>query len=176
MTKVLTLLFILLLSLACLIAYLFITEKIVAGSQKIAEGQLQLEQGEAMLAAGKAKLADGTRKLAQARGVYNQFKAIPFVGLATKLPISKEIIGIAHQKIADGGALVAKGNAKVKAGQAQLAEGKLELAHGEERLDFANQIRIVCAIGAIIFASLALVLGFYWRRSLSGVWKKQKLK
>ena len=99
MGKVLALLLIILLALASVAGYLFLTEKITAGERQIADGQRQLEQGQsaleegkakleagkAKLEAGKAKLEAGKRELAEGKKEYEHAKDNPFVVLADKL-------------------------------------------------------------------------------------------
>lgn len=74
MSKVLTLLLIILLALASVAGDLFLTEKITAGERQIADGQRQLEKGQTALDKGKAKLESGERELSEAKKEYEQTK------------------------------------------------------------------------------------------------------
>lgn len=174
MGKMLALLFIFLLTIGSVAGYIFLTEKINAGVLKIASGEGQLKQGEQMLARGKAKLAHGKRELSETKNVYNGIKTIPFVWIASKLPITGEVFTSANHEIAEGSQQVVKGVEKIKNGEKLLAAGRLELSRGVERLNQVNKIRIACAVSAIFFAALLMVLGFYWRRSLCDVCNMKK--
>ncbi|EKD73547.1 MAG: hypothetical protein ACD_45C00287G0006 [uncultured bacterium] len=169
MEKIATLLILILLAFASLGSYLFLTKEIIVGNLKIADGQRQLEQGEQMLAKGKAKLAGGEQKLSGAKSTYNKMQAAPLV-LVSVLPVTGVLAvaseKIASSKIAEGKQLAAKGEEKIKVGEKQLETGRLQLHVGMERLRHANEIRIACALGAIFFAFLSIVLGFYWRQSV----------
>lgn len=166
MPKLLTLMIFVVFSLALLFGYLFLTEKIVAGEQQIAAGQKKLAEGQEKLERGKAKLAQGKRKLSQVNKLYTEVNDIPLMGVVGKLPVTGMILQGASRDIAKGKMQIAQGQIKVKAGEGQIAAGKMALSRGEERLSLANMIRLGCKLGAAFFATLALVFGFYWRRSL----------
>jgi len=166
MRKLLTLLFIFLLMLGLFAGYLYLTDKITAGSLKIATGEKQIEEGEKELAKGKAKLSNGERNLSQAKSGYKSIKTISYLS-AVVMPFAGGVLTVASSqaignKISEGNQLVARGQQKIKAGQSQLSEGKKELSMGKERLKKAEKIRIVCGVGAIICAVLLIVLGFCW--------------
>ena len=174
MGKVLALLLIILLALASGAGYLFLTEKITAGERQIADGQRQLEQGQsaleegkAKLEAGKAKLEAGKRELAEGKKEYKQAKDNPFVVLADKLLQGGKGFKEAREQIAKGDKQVAKGEGQVTDGERRLDAGELELRRGREQLRLAKGARVACAVGAAFFASLSIVLGFCWRRSLA---------
>jgi chromosome segregation ATPase len=181
MGKVLALLLIVLLALASGAGYLFLTEKITAGERQIADGQRQLEQGQsaleegkakleagkAKLETGKAKLEAGKRELAEGKKEYKQAKDNPFVVLADKLLQGGKGFKEAREQIAKGDKQVAKGEGQVTDGERRLDAGELELRRGREQLRLAKGARVVCAVGAAFFASLSIVLGFCWRRSLA---------
>ena len=181
MGKVLALLLIILLALASGAGYLFLTEKITAGERQIADGQRQLEQGQsaleegkAKLEAGKAKLEAGKRELAEGKKEYKQAKDNPFVVLADKLLQGgkgfKEVRESRlprRKQLAKGDKQVAKGEGQVTDGERRLDAGELELRRGREQLRLAKGARVACAVGAAFFASLSIVLGFCWRRSLA---------
>ena len=174
MGKVLALLLIILLALASGAGYLFLTEKITAGERQIADGQRQLEQGQsaleegkAKLEAGKAKLEAGKRELAEGKKEYKQAKDNPFVVLADKLLQGGKGFKEAREQVAKGDKQVAKGEGQVTDGERRLDAGELELRRGREQLRLAKGARVACAVGAAFFASLSIVLGFCWRRSLA---------
>jgi chromosome segregation ATPase len=190
MGKVLALLLIILLALASVAGYLFLTEKITAGERQIADGQRQLEQGQsaleegkAKLEAGKAKLEAGKGELAEGKKEYKQAKDNPFVVLADKLLQGGKGFKEAREQIAKGDKQVAKGDKQVVKGDKQAAKGEgqvtdgerrldageLELRRGREQLRLAKGARVACAVGAAFFASLSIVLGFCWRRSLARI-------
>ena len=72
MGKVLALLLIILLALASVAGYLFLTEKITAGERQIADGQSQLEKEQPTLEEGKAKLEAGKRESSEGKKEYEQ--------------------------------------------------------------------------------------------------------
>jgi len=179
MGKLFTLLFILLLAIASLTGYLFLTQKISRGEQQIAEGRIQLEKGKKMLAAGKAKLHGGKQRLSRAKKTYNQVNLLTVVGMATLMPIPGLIINEATKnvgkgQIAEGERLIAGGAAKIKSGERRLKAGELQLNQGVEQIVLANKIRIACGIAAIIFGLLWLVLAFCWRCSLLTIFHPAK--
>ena len=174
MGKVLALLLIILLALASVAGYLFLTEKITAGERQIADGQRQLEQGQsaleegkAKLEAGKTKLEAGKRELAEGKKEYEQAKDNPFLVLADKLLQGGKGFKEAREQVAKGDKQVAKGEGQVTDGERRLDAGELELRRGREQLRLAKGARVACAVGAAFFASLSIVLGFCWRRSLA---------
>ena len=169
MGKVLALLLIILLALASVAGYLFLTEKITAGERQIAVGQRQLEHGQSALEEGKAKLEAGKRALAEGKKEYKQAKDNLFVVLADKLLQGGKGFKKASKQIAEGDKQVAKGEGQVTVGERRLDAGELELRRGREQVRLAKGARVACAIGAAFFASLSIVLGFCWRRSLAGL-------
>lgn len=169
MRNVLILLLITILGLVSMTGYLILSQKILAGEKKIAEGQLELENGEQMLAAGKARLANGKRQLSNAKSAYNKVNDIALLGIVSKLPITGAFFNVAHHQISEGQQLIAKGEAKVKNGEEQLAKGKLELEKGKIKMGAANNIRITFGIATAFFFVLAILLGIYWRKSLTNL-------
>jgi len=169
MGKVLALLLMILLALASVAGYLFLTEKIIAGERQIAEGQRRLEKGHPALEEGKAKLEAGKRELSEGKKDYEQAKDNPFLVLADKLLKGGKGFKDANEQIAEGEEQVAKGEGKVNVGENRLDAGELELRRGKEQLDLAKGARVACALGAALFATLSIVLGFYWRRSLARI-------
>ena len=183
MGKVLALLLIILLALASVAGYLFLTEKITAGERQIADGQRQLEQGQFALEEGKTKLEAGTRELAEGKKEYEQAKDNPFLVLADKLlqggkgfKEAREQVAKGDKQVAKGDKQVAKGDKQVAKGEGQVTDGErrldageLELRRGSEQLRLAKSARVACAFGAALFASLSIVLGFCWRRSLARI-------
>ena len=178
MGKVLALLLIILLALASVAGYLFLTEKITAGERQIADGQRQLEQGQSALEEGKAKLEAGKRELTEGKKEYEHAKDNPFLVLADKLlqggkgfKEAREQIAKGDKQVAKGDKQVSKGEGKVNVEERRLDAGELELRRGREQLRMAKGARVACALGAAFFASLSIVLGFCWRRSLASATK-----
>jgi len=149
-------------SLTSTTGYIYITKKISAGEQQLAAGAKQLENGQKLLAAGKKKLSAGKRKLSNAKKTMNY---ISLAGMAIAPPIG----GIAYlgmdKTLSGKDRLVANGEARVRSGEKQIKEGEIKLQQGYAKLSFAKKIQFACALGAIFFAVLAVVLGVYWRRS-----------
>jgi chromosome segregation ATPase len=169
MGKVLALLLIFLLALASVAGYLFLTEKITAGERQIADGQRQLEKGQTALEEGKDKLEAGERKLSEGKKEYEQAKDNLFLVLADKLLKGGKGFKEAREQIAEGDKQVAEGEGKVNVTGRRLDAGELELRRGREQLRLAKGARVACALGAVFFASLSIVLGFCWRRSLARI-------
>jgi uncharacterized phage infection (PIP) family protein YhgE len=154
------LVFLILMAVGTASGYFYLTEKITSGRLKIAAGKQQLEDGQKMLAQGKARLANGQGSLSQAKNIYHDVKSVPLMGLARYLPVTGTVFSIAHSRIAEGNQLVTKGQEKINAGEKQLSEGKLELSNGEKKLKYANHIRILYAVGAIMFTLLSILFAY----------------
>ncbi len=169
MGKVLTLLFMILLALASVAGYLLLTEKIIAGERQIAEGQRRLEKAKPALEKGKAKLEAGKRELSQGKKDYQEAEESLFLVLADKLLKSGKGFEDARERVAKGEKQTAKGEDKVNVGESRLDAGELELRQGKEKLDLAKGARVACALGAAFFATLSIVFGFCWRRSLARI-------
>jgi hypothetical protein len=169
MGKMLTLLLLMLLALASVAGSLVLTEKITAGERQIAEGQRQLKKGQVALEEGKAKLEAGKRELSAGKREYEQAKDNLFWVLADKLLKGGQGFKEARERITEGEKQVAKGGGKVNVGERRVDTGELELRRGREQLKLAKGARVACVFGAAFFASLSLVLGFWWRRSLARI-------
>jgi hypothetical protein len=100
---------------------------------------------------------------------YEQAEDNLFLVLADKLLKGGKGFKEARKQIAEGDEQVAKGEGKVNVGERQLDAGELELSRGREQLRLAKAARVACALGAAFFASLSIVLGFCWRRSLARI-------
>jgi hypothetical protein len=121
------------------------------------------------------------RELAEGKKEYEQAKDNPFLVLADKLLQGGKGFKEAREQVAEGDKQVAKGDKQVAKGDKQVAKGEgqvtdgerrldageLELRRGREQLRLAKGARVACAVGAAFFASLSIVLGFCWRRSLA---------
>jgi uncharacterized protein HemX len=169
MGKVLALLLIILLALASVAGYLFLTERITAGERQIADGQRQLKKGQTALEEGKDKLEAGERELSAGKKDYEQAKDNLFLVLADKLLKGGKGFKEAREQIAEGDKQVAEGEGKVNVAGRRLDAGELELRRGREQLRLAKGARVACALGAAFFASLSIVLVFCWRRSLARI-------
>jgi hypothetical protein len=133
-------------------------------------------------------LEAGKRELAEGKKEYEQAKDNPFLVLADKLLQGGKGFKEAREQVAEGDKQVAKGDKQVAKGDKQVAKGdkqvakgegqvtdgerrldagELELRRGREQLRLAKGARVACAVGAAFFASLSIVLGFCWRRSLA---------
>lgn len=169
MGKVLALLLIILLALASVAGYLSLTEKIIDGERQIADGQRQLDKEQPTLVEGKVKLEAGKRESSEGNKEYEQAKGNLFLVLADKLLKGGKGFKEARERIAEGNKQIAKGEDKVNVGERRLDAGKLELSRGREQLTLAKGARVACALGAAFFASVSIVLGFRWRRSLARI-------
>jgi predicted nucleic acid-binding Zn-ribbon protein len=169
MGKMLALLLIIVLALASVAGYLFLTEQITAGERQIADGQRQLEKGQPVLEEGKAKLEAGKQEMSESKKEYKQAKDNLFLVLADKLLEGGKGFKDAKERIVEGDKQVAKGEGEVNVGERRIDAVELELRRGRELLMLAKGARVACALVAAFFASLSIVLGFCWRRSLARI-------
>jgi hypothetical protein len=114
------------------------------------------------LEAGKQELSEGKKE-------YEQAEDNLLLVLADKLLNAGKSFEEGRKQIAKGDNQVAKGEGKVNVGERRLDAGELELRRGREQLNLAKGARVACALGAAFFASLSIVLGFFWRRSLARI-------
>lgn len=163
MGKALTLLLTILLALASVGGYVYLTGKITDGERRIAEGEGQLEEGRATLQEGQAELEAGKRELAAGEEAAEVVEDVDPLGGLLGGAASGEI----DRQLAEGNEEVADGEDRVAAGQERITAGELALRRGKERLQTARRIRVAFALGAAVFALLSIVLGFRWRRSLA---------
>jgi hypothetical protein len=127
-----------------------------------------LEQGQDTLEEGKVKLAAGKQKLADGQKEYEQANDSLFLVVLDKLLNAGRGFKDARTRLAKGAQQVAHGEVKVDAGEERVAAGELKLSRGRERLMLAKGARVACAVAAICFAALSMVLGFRWR--MKGPW------
>ena len=167
MAKIIALLLIILLALASVAGYFFLAEQITAGEKQIAAGQRQLEKGRLALEEGKVKLEAGKQELSAGKKEYEQAEDNFFLVLADKLLQGGKGFEKAREQIAEGDDQVAQGEGEVKVGEKQIVAGEQELRLGLEQMRLAKGALLACALGAVFFTSLAIVLGFRWRRSLA---------
>lgn len=171
MAKLIALLLIILLALVSVAGYFFLAEQITAGEKQIAAGQRQLEKGRLRLEEGKVKLESGKQELSAGKKEYEQAEDNFFLVLADKLLQGGKGFEKAREQIAEGDDQVAKGEGEVKVGEKQIVAGEQELRLGLEQMRLAKGALLACALGAVFFTSLAIVLGFRWRRSLARIFK-----
>jgi len=175
MGKVIALLLMIVLALASVAGYLFLTEKIIAGQRQVADGQRLVDEKQVELDDGKARLEAGKRELSEGKREYEQANRNPFLVLADRLLKGGKGFEEARGRIAEGDTQVAKGQDRVDAEEGRLDAGRLKLSQGRERLNLAKSARLACALGAALFACLSIVLGFRWRRSLARVFKHSRM-
>lgn len=171
MGKALALLFTILLALASVAGYLYLAGKITAGERLIAAGQGRLEKGQVTLDAGKAELKAGKHELSEGKAQYDQAEDNLLMVLADKLLKGGVSYKEAREQIAAGEKQVAQGEREVSAGEKRLDAGELELKLGREQLRQAKGALVACAIGAVFFGLLSIVLGFRWRKALARIFK-----
>ena len=171
MIKVFALLFSVLLAVASVGGYVFLDAKIIAGEGQISDGQKEVDKGQPALDKGKAKLEAGKIELADGKAEYEKAHDNLFMVFMDKLFNRGKGFEDGRKQIAEGDKQVAQGEAKISAGEKRLAAGELELYWGNEQLKMAKGVRIACALGAIIFGVLSIVLAILWRRSLALVFK-----
>ena len=157
---------------AAMAGFLYLGQKITAGELQLAAGQKKVEQGQTALDEGKVKLEFGKQELSEGKKEYDQARDSWSLALSDKLLNGGKGFKAAETKIADGNKRVAQGENKVNAGERRLDAGEQELSQGREQLDLAKGARVACGLAAAAFASLAIVLGFWWKRSLFKTFQK----
>ena len=166
MVKMFVLLLIMLLTLVSVAGYMFLYETIVAGEIQIADGQKQLEKGWPDIESGRKELETGKREYSGGKKEYEEAEDNLFLVLADKLLKGGRGFREAKARIDEGEKQIAIGREKVSDGEKRFDAGKLELLKGKERLKLAKYASVVCAFGAVFFASVLIMLGFRWRRPL----------
>ena len=166
MIKEVTLAFTTICAVASLGGYLVLNEKIIAGERFIAEGQSNIALESPSLVEGKAELATGKGLLSEGKKEYERAHDNPFLVFADKLFNSGKGFAEGRKKIAEGEEKVAKGEDKVDVGEKRLDQGNEAIRLGKEKLQQGKLARDICAIAAIVFTLISLVLGFLLRRSL----------
>jgi len=107
--------------------------------------------------------------LSEGKKEYEQTKNNLFLVLADKLLIGRKGFNKAREQIIEGEKQIAQGEDKVRAGERQFDAAKLQLRQGREQLRLAKFALVACAFGTAFFASLSVVLGFCWWRSLTRI-------
>jgi chromosome segregation ATPase len=166
MKKAIALAVIILWALASMAGYLYLTGKITSGKRLITAGQNKVDKGQTALDEGKVKLEAGKQELSEGKKEYEDARDSWLLVFADNLFKGGKGFKEAEKKIAAGDKQVAQGEDKVNAGERRLDAGERKLSEGREQLGLAEGARIACALGAAVFTSLAVVLGFWWRRSL----------
>lgn len=130
-------------------------------------GQTKFDTGQTAVDEGKVKLEAGKQQLSEGKKEYEQAKDSLLLVVADKVLKGGKGFKDAEKKIAAGDRKVAQGENKLNAGERRLDAGERKLSEGREQLALAKKARVASALGAAVFSSLAIVLGFWWRRSLS---------
>jgi hypothetical protein len=172
MFKLITLLLTILLAIASAGGYLFLNESIRDGRGYLAEGQHNIDTEGPSLVTGKAELAQGKKLLADGKKEYASAHDNFLLVWADKLFNGGKGFAEGREKIAAGEVKVAEGQERVDAGQIQLDKGNLQMSQGREKLKQGLDARDACVIGVIVFSALAILLGFFWRRSILQTLKK----
>ena len=171
MIKLFTIVFSVLIAVASVGGYVYLDAKIIDGEEQISDGQKEVDKGQPALDKGKAKLEAGKIELAEGKAKYEKAHDNLFMVFADNLFNRGKGFEDGRKQIAEGDKQVAQGEAKISAGEKKLAAGEFELNQGKEQLQLAKGVRIACALGAIIFGVLSIVLAILWRRSLVRVFK-----
>lgn len=174
MIRTLAFLSLILLALASASGYLYLSREIAAGERYITEGQNLISRESPSLEAGKVELATGKQQLSEGKKEYERAHDNPLLVFADKLFNGGKGFAEGREKIAEGEQLVARGEHKVAVGEQRLDKGNAALSSGMEKLQQGKLARDVCAIGAVTFTLLAIVLGYFWRRSLAkSLWRSK---
>lgn len=171
MIKIIALLLSVLLTVASVGGYLYLDEKIIAGDKQIADGQGEVDKGQPALEKGKAKLEAGKQELSEGKMEYEKAHENVFIVFMDNLFNSGKGFEEGRNQIAEGDKQVAKGEARIIAGEKRLAAGELQLHEGREKLKLARSARAACALGALIFGVLSILLAIIWKKSLVRIFK-----
>ncbi|HBC88420.1 MAG TPA: hypothetical protein DCZ94_15835 [Lentisphaeria bacterium] len=169
MGKVIILLSIILSALATMLCYLFIAEKIAFGEGRISEGQKEIDKGQPEIDEGIFRLKIGKIELSDGKKEYERSGENLFLVLFDDLLQSGKGFREAKEKIDEGDRQIAKGQDDIDAGEKRLDAGRLELLLGKEQLKQAKLVCKVFAFGVFFLASLSIVLGVCWRKSLAQI-------
>lgn len=164
MSKEFILLLVITLALASAAGYLYLSGEIASGEKQIADGQRLLEEGRLVLAKGKAALEAGKRELSDGREKYARAKGNPILVSADKLLKGGKGFRGAKEQIAEGDQRVVGGEGTVAVWEKKLDDGGRELSRGRRQLGLAKGARVASALGAVVFAALAIVFVFRLRR------------
>lgn len=168
MGKVAALLSMILLSFVSAAGFMFLAGKITSGEMQIAAGQKRFEEGRLTLKDGKSRLEAGRQELSAGKKEYAETEDNLILVLADRLLLGRLYSREARRRIAVGDKQVADGEGKTNVGQVCLDAGELGLLRGREQVRLAKYALVLCALGTVCFASLSIVFGFRWRRSLAG--------
>lgn len=166
MRKIIVLVLLILSAISSTVGYFYLTQRIRNGDQQLAAGQDKLEKGQLALDAGKIKLEAGKQELEQGKQKYEEAHDNKLMVMADDAFNKGKGFQKGRDQIADGQSQIAAGEVKINAGEHRIDAGELQLQQGVEQLQLAENIRLACATFAFIFSLVALVLGYYWRRSL----------
>lgn len=171
MIKVLTLLLTFIFAVASVGGYLYLDEKIIAGEKQVADGQKEVDKGQPVLEKGKATLEAGKLALSEGKMEYEKAHDNLVMVFLDKLFNSGKGFEEGRKQIAEGDKKVAMGEAKINAGEKRLAVGELQLLQGREHLKRARSARSACALGALFFGVLSIVLTILWWKTLVRICK-----
>ena len=171
MGKIIVLVLLILSAIASTVGYFYLTQRIGTGDQQVAAGQDQLAKGQMALDAGKDKLAAGKQELKQGKEKYADAHDNKLMVLADDAFNKGKGFKKGRDQIADGEQQVAAGELKINTGEKRIDAGELKLQQGMDQLQLAENIRLACATFAFIFTLVAIILGYYWRRSLHKTFK-----
>ena len=153
--------------------YLFLTKKIESGERQLAVGQRQLDKGQSTLEKGQARLKAGKKELSEGKKEYQKASDKDWLVFLDDVCQGGEGFDEAREDIAEGDRQVAEGGSAVAAGKRKLEAGAQEIHRGREQLELAKDVRAACAIGAVLFVFLSILLGFLWRRSLARIFVRK---
>ena len=176
MVKSVVILITILLALVSASGYAYLSAKIAAGERNLNTGQLNIDTESPSLMEGKADLAHGKRQLAEGKKEYEHAHDNPFLVWADRIFNDGKGFAEGRKKIAAGEAKIAEGQNRVDVGEKRLDAGNLAMRQGTDELQLGLEARDCCALAAIAFTMLSLVLGVFWRRSLVQTFMHLKTK
>lgn len=171
MVKLFVLLLTVLLAVVSAGGYFFLDEKITAGKGQLADGQKEVGQGQPALEKGKAKLEAGRLELAEGKEKYEKAHGNVVLVFMDNLFNRGRGFENSRKQIDEGDRQVAQGEARIIAGEKRLATGEMDQQRGREQLKLARTVRVACALGAIVFGALSIVLAILWRQSLVRIFR-----
>jgi hypothetical protein len=145
-----------LLAIASAGGYWFLGGKIEAGKKQIAAGQENLVVGMITLEKGRTELENGQQRLSKGNEKYREAKQNLLLVWTDKLLKSGGGFKEARKRIVEGERKISDGEERISVGERRMDAGKQELLLGGERLRLAGAARVACAVGAVLFASIAI--------------------
>jgi len=153
----------LLLILAAVAGFVFLSVKIHAGEKQLAAGHRKLERGQVQVEKGKRRLKDGERRLSEGKAEFTLEEDSLFSEFFDDVFNDGEGFAAARDSIAEGERQVAGGQKRMTAGKQRLTSGRKRFDGESRHLALAKVARICCAGLAAFLVALWIFLRFFRR-------------